>query len=151
MKSVANREKMPAPYSDDFREKALAAVDRGEKKTQVCRILQISRNTLDLWLKARQERGTFKAKRNYKRGPQPKIKDLEEFRKFAQEHGGETQKQMAQKWSEKISPITIGKALKRIGFTRKKNLWIQRKERRTKKGISQNYKFLCQTATSVCG
>ena len=55
---------MPSPYSDDFRAKAVAAVDRGEKKSQVCRMLQISRNTLDLWLKAREQRGTFKAKRN---------------------------------------------------------------------------------------
>jgi len=119
---------MPSPYSDDFRAKAVAAVDRGEKKTQVCRMLQISRNTLDLWLKAREERGTFKAKRKYQRGPQPKIRDLEEFRQFACINGGTTQKQMAKKWPEEISHTTIGKALKRIGFTRKKNLWIQRKK-----------------------
>ncbi|MDY6939079.1 MAG: helix-turn-helix domain-containing protein, partial [Cyanobacteriota bacterium] len=42
---------MPAPYSDDFRQKAIAAVKRGERKIEICRLLKISRNTLDLWLK----------------------------------------------------------------------------------------------------
>jgi transposase len=115
---------MPAPYSDDFRERAIAAVDRGEKKIQICRMLQISRNTLDLWLKSRDKTGSFKAKRNYRRGPAPKIQNLAEFRQFAQENGGQTQQAMAERWTEEISRITIGKALKRIGFTRKKNLWI---------------------------
>jgi transposase len=36
---------MPAPYSNDLREKAIAAVRRGEKKIEVCRMLKISRNT----------------------------------------------------------------------------------------------------------
>ncbi|WP_293086443.1 IS630 transposase-related protein [Moorena sp. SIO4A1] len=123
---------MPSPYSDDFREKAVAAVDRGEKKTQICRMLKISRNTLDLWLKAREERGTVKAKRDYRRGPEPKIRDLDEFRQFAQKNGGITQKEMAQQWPEEISRITIGKALKRIGFTRKKKLMD------TGKGMNSN-------------
>jgi len=119
---------MPSPYSDDFREKAIAAVDRGEKKSHICRILGISRNTLDLWLKARAETGSFKAKRNYSRGPAPKIKNLEEFRQFACLNGGKTQQQMAERWPEKISRITIGKALNRIGFTRKKKLTGTEKE-----------------------
>ena len=42
---------MPAPYSYDLRSKAIEAVKRGQRKTDVCRFLQISRNTLDLWLK----------------------------------------------------------------------------------------------------
>lgn len=37
---------MPAPYSYDLRKKAIEAVSRGQRKTEVCRILQISRNTL---------------------------------------------------------------------------------------------------------
>ena len=38
---------MPAPYSDDLRRKAIAAVKRGDRKTEVSRMLNISRNTLD--------------------------------------------------------------------------------------------------------
>ncbi|MDY6901986.1 MAG: helix-turn-helix domain-containing protein [Cyanobacteriota bacterium] len=66
---------LPSPYSDDLREKAITCLDRGEKKSHVCQMLQISRNTLDLWLKARAETGSFKAKRNYSRGSAPQIQN----------------------------------------------------------------------------
>ena len=111
---------MPVSYSDDLRRKALEAVDRGERKSHVARVFKISRNTLDTWLKRRDETGSLSAIRDYPRGPQPKIKDLEHFRSFAQQHGHLTQTAMAQQWHEPVSNVTLGKALKRIGFTRKK-------------------------------
>lgn len=113
---------MPAPYSDDLRQKALDALDRGEGKSHICRWLNISRNTLDLWIKRRAATGSLSPTRPYQRGPQPKIADLEQFRQFAKQHGHLTQIDMAQQWSEAVSNRTIGKALKRIRFTRKKNL-----------------------------
>lgn len=36
---------MPAPYSKDPREKAVSAVEKGEKKSHGCRTLNIGRNT----------------------------------------------------------------------------------------------------------
>jgi transposase len=48
---------MPGPYSDDLRLKALACVDRGVPKSQVSRLFNLSRNTLDLWLKRRAQTG----------------------------------------------------------------------------------------------
>lgn len=42
---------MPALYSNDLRQKAISAVKHGEGKTDVSRILNISRNILVLWLK----------------------------------------------------------------------------------------------------
>ena len=113
---------MPAPYSDDLRQKAIDAVERGVRKSEVCRMLGISRNSLDLWLKRRDKTGEIGAVQEYRRGPLPKIVDKEAFRSFAQEHGHMTQQDMAQKWSQPISDRTIGKALRQIGFTRKKRL-----------------------------
>lgn len=113
---------MPVPYSDDLRYKALDALDRGERKSEVCRMLKISRNTLDLWIERHKTSGLVGAIREYRRGPQPKIEDLENFQAFAQTHGHLTQAQMAQQWPEAISSRTLGKALQRIGFTRKKRL-----------------------------
>jgi hypothetical protein len=74
---------MPAPYSEDLRQKAVEAVDRGEAKCQICRTLHISRNTLDLWLKRREETGSVAAKRAERYGPSPKIMDLNAFQSFA--------------------------------------------------------------------
>lgn len=111
---------MPAPYSNDLRQKVLDAIDNGHRKSHISRIFNISRNTIDLWLKRRSETGSAAAIHNYVRGPEPKIKDLEQFRAFAEEHGHLTQRDMAGQWQESISDHTIGKALKRINFTRKK-------------------------------
>jgi transposase len=51
---------MPAPYSYALRKKAIEAVKRGERKTEVCRLLKISRNTLDLWIKKEKATETIK-------------------------------------------------------------------------------------------
>jgi len=112
---------MPAAYSLDLRLKALAAVARGEKKSHVSRTLNISRNTLDLWLKRREQTGSPAAK-VYRHGPDPKINNLETFREFAEREGHRTALEMAQLWPEPVSDVTLGKALKRIEFTRKKRL-----------------------------
>lgn len=114
---------MGAAYSIDFRLKAVAAVERGEKKSHVSRMFGISRNTLNLWLRRQAETGSIEPKR-YRRGPTPKISELDEFRRFAQERGHLTQQQMADEWPTAVSNRTVGKALKAIGYTRKKDLWL---------------------------
>jgi transposase len=50
---------MAVPYSYDLRKKAIEAVKRGQRKTDVCRFLKLSRNTLDLWLKREKETGGY--------------------------------------------------------------------------------------------
>ena len=120
---------MPVAYSLDLREKAITAIDRGEKKSHVSRTLKISRNTLDLWLKRREETGSLAPKTPAQKGPTPKINDLVAFKQFATEHGHLTARRMAELWPEPISDVTLGKALKRIEFTRKKDLWVSREGR----------------------
>lgn len=111
---------MPAPYSDDLRQKAIAAVKRGERKTNVSRMLSISRNTLDLWLKRADQQGEYRAIRNYQQGCRHKITQWQRFRKFVQQHGGKTQAQLAQLWGEGVTQQNISDALQKIGVSRKK-------------------------------
>jgi transposase len=119
---------MTAAYSIDLREKAVSAIDRGERKSHICRTLNISRNTLDQWLQLREEKGNL-APQEYRRGPKPKIDDLEAFKAFAKANGHLTQKEMAEQWHQPVSPVLIRQALHKINFTRKKNLRLQRKRR----------------------
>lgn len=119
---------MPAPYSDDLRQKVLDAIDNGYRKSYVSRLFSISRNTIDLWLKRREQTGSIRAIVDYRRGPQGKIADLEEFRAFATQYGHLTQKEMAAQWREPISDHAISKALRRIDFTRKKRAMAIRSE-----------------------
>ena len=113
---------MPAPYSYDLRMKVIEAIDGGMGKTQASKIFKISRNTINLWLNKREQTGDYRAYKGYQQGYGAKITDLEKFREFAQKYGSQTQQEMAQAWEEEISDRTIGKALKKIGFTRKKKL-----------------------------
>jgi len=70
---------MPASYRYALRTKAIAAVKRGEGKTAVSRLFQISRNTLDLWLKREEQDGDYKAITCYQQGYGYKIKDWQKF------------------------------------------------------------------------
>jgi transposase len=119
---------MPAPYSDDLRQKAIAAVKRGEKKITVCRFLKVSRNTLDLWLKKEKETGSFRPLTPAKKGPKPKIKDLQKFREFVLKHPDKTQQQIAELWGDSLTQQNVSDACQKLGITCKKNLRPLRKK-----------------------
>ncbi len=113
---------MSAPYSYDLRQKSIAAVERGEGKSHVSRMFNISRNTLDLWLKRQAETGDCQAITGYQQWSRHKITDWPRFREFVREHGGKTQGEMAKLWGEGVTQQNISDALKKIGVSRKKKL-----------------------------
>jgi transposase len=120
---------MPKPYSMDFRQKVIDAIELdGYKKSEVSKIFRVSRNTIDLWLKRREEIGSLHPKVNKPPGNNHCITDWEKFREFAKTHGDKTQAQMAELWEGKISTRSICRALKKIGFSRKKKPMATKKE-----------------------
>jgi transposase len=124
---------MAKPYSYDLRQKVIQAIDlNGMKKSEASQLFNISRNTIDLWLKRKAETEDFQALPNQPPGNGHKITDWQKFREFAEAHGEQTQAEMAQLWEGQISPRTISRALKNIGFTRKKRLTV------TENGMRRN-------------
>lgn len=122
---------MSNPYSYDLRQKVIQAIQLdGMRKTEVSILFSISRNTIDLWLLRLAETGDFQAIPRNPPGNGHKITDWEKFRSFATTHGEKTQAEMAELWEGDISSRTISRALKKIGFTRKKNLWLPRTRRK---------------------
>jgi transposase len=113
---------MPAPYSYDLRQKAIAAFQGGERKSDVCRMFNLSRNTLDLWLKREAQTGDYQAITHFQKGYQHKIMDWKRFEEFVQEHGGKTQKEMAKLWGDHVTQQNISDALGKLGLSRKKRL-----------------------------
>ena len=111
---------MPAPYSYDLRTKAIEAVKSGERKTTVCKLFNISRNTLDLWLKREAETGDYQAITGFQKGNRHKITDWDRFRAFAKKHGGKPQAEMAKLWGEGVTQQNISDALGKLGLSRKK-------------------------------
>lgn len=120
---------MPKPYSYDLRQKVIQAILLdGLQITEASVIFSISRNTIRLWLKRQRETGDFQALPNQPLGNGHKITDWEKFASFVAANGDKTQAQMAQLWTEQISERTISRALKKLGFTRKKKLMVIKSE-----------------------
>lgn len=119
---------MPAPYSYDLRKKAIEAVKRGQRKTEVCRLLKISRNTLDLWLRKEQKTGDFRPVIPQKKGAAPKIKDEEKFREFVKENSDKTQGKIAELWGDNLTQQNVSYACQKLNITRKKKLTAIKKE-----------------------
>jgi transposase len=130
---------MPAAYSKDLRLKAIDAVQRGEKKSQVCRFYKISRNTLDLWLKRVQETGSVCPSVRGSGGQVPKLKDREKFRQFIAQNKDKTQKQIAELWGEGWTQQNVSYACQKLGITRKKKLMDIRKEmKKSEKNLKED-------------
>jgi len=112
----------------------------GLKKSEASEYFNISRNTINLWLKRREETGDIRVKREKKTGPLSKITDWQKFEDFVQIYGNKTQVEMTELWPVEISAVadirfavrTISRGLKKIGFTRKKKLMGIVKEMRKK-------------------
>jgi transposase len=120
---------MAKPYSYDLRKKVIEAIELdGLKKSEASELFNISRNTINLWFKRFKETGDFQALPNQPPGNNHKIRDWAKFRDFVHTHGDKTQEEMAQLWPEEISDRTISRALKKIGFTRKKKPMVIEKE-----------------------
>ncbi|MEH2083082.1 MAG: IS630 transposase-related protein [Nostoc sp.] len=82
---------MPFPYSYDLPEKVIQAIEfDGLKKTQASLVFNISRNTIDFWLKRRAETGDFQALPNQSPVNGDQITDWEKFREFALIHEDKT-------------------------------------------------------------
>ena len=115
---------VPRAYSQDLREKVIAAIDRGVPKSEVITMFKVSRDSLDHWLKRRADTGSCQATQGYQQGHSHRIVDWQAFRAFVQVQGDKTQAEMAELWHQSVSERTISRALARIGFTRKKDLWL---------------------------
>ena len=85
-------------------------------------IFGISIRTVQRWLKMWSESGDYRPKQSYQKGHSAKLNDLERFRQFVEANPGLTQKEMGLILG--VSHTTVGQALKKINFTRKKNILL---------------------------
>jgi transposase len=112
---------MAKAYSYDLRQKVINAIQLdGMKKSEAAQIFQMSRNTIDLWLKQQSETGDYQAKSTRPHRTGEKINDWDKFAQFAKQHGDKTQAQMALLWEGSISARSISRALHKLGLSRKK-------------------------------
>lgn len=121
-------------YSLDLRERAVAAVHRGMQKTSVCKLFNICRQTLYSWLDLETEQGDLSAKTGFQKGHSHGIKDFDKFREFVDLHPDYTQEEIAEHYS--VGSSTIGRAMVKIGYSRKK------RAKHTPKEVKKNDKLI---------
>jgi transposase len=112
------------PYSEDLRERVVAAVERGTKRSEVVETFAVSLPTLKRWLKQRRETGKLAPKPIP--GP-PAIKRgalLEVLPARLAEYADATLEEHCSWWSEltggEVSTATMSRAITALAWTRKK-------------------------------
>ena len=116
---------MPKPYSHDLRSRTLEACDEGERPGVVAERFRIGRASVYLWLKQRREEGRDGPKK-MGGGPQPVIRDAGEaaLKHLVESDNHLSLAQYRDKLAEAagifVHPWTVGRALRRLRLTRKK-------------------------------
>jgi transposase len=115
-------------YSVDLREKVLRAVDEGYAREEIVNLLGVSAATIKRYLKQRRETGTLAPKAIPGRPPK-KLGPLQaELVAQLQAHDDVRLEDHCQLWEQshgvKVSTATMSRAIKRVGWTRKKRRWV---------------------------
>jgi transposase len=117
---------MPRPYSGDLRRRVVAAVvEEGQSRGSVARRFAVGRSTVYRWVETAREEGRLEA-RPMRGGPRPAIRDAGETalkRLVEADHHltlAEYRDRLAEQAGVRVHPWTLGRALKRLGLTRKK-------------------------------
>ena len=114
-------------YSLDLRERAVAALDAGTSRDEVCRLFKISHSTLKRWLGRRRTGLPLAAERPSGRTHTLTDIDLAELRERLKAAADATIAAHTQWWNDThpthiVSPKTIERAITRLGWTRKKRV-----------------------------
>jgi transposase len=114
-------------YSMDMREHVLQAVDKGYARMEIMRLFGVSRATIKRSLKQRRETGDVKA-RPIPGRPSKKFAPLQAgLPAQLQAYPDATLEFHCQVWEQehgvRVSTTTMGRAIKRMGWTRKKRRW----------------------------
>lgn len=89
-------------------------------QTDAANIFNIARRTIYSWFSIQEQTGGLEPKTGFQKGHSHGITDLDKFKKFVDEHADYTQEEMAEHFS--VGSSTIGRALKKIGYARKKRI-----------------------------
>ena len=97
------------------------------RKTKASRVFSISLQTIYNWLALEENQGHLKPKEGYQKGHSHKITDLIAFKVYVDKHPDHTQEEIASYYS--VGSSTVGRAMEKIGYTRKKKPNLLRKKR----------------------
>lgn len=111
-------------YSQDLRERVLRAVDLGRPRAEIVRFFGVSSATIKRYLKQRREEGHVRPRAIPGRPPKKRAQVEAGVLPQLQAYGDATLEQHCAMWEqahgERVSRWTMSRAIKRLGWTRKK-------------------------------
>jgi transposase len=115
-------------YSLDLRQRVLAALDRGMSRQQVVVTFGISLATLKRWVALHRTHNDLTPKRAPGRGRMIKVEQHVALQTQLTAHPDATLERHAQLWNAAhgttVSYRTLGRAITRLGWTRKQRHWV---------------------------
>lgn len=131
---------MGKSYSVDLRIRVLSAIDSGLGKMQAHRTYHISRSTIDDWLSLREKTGSVEVIPS--RAGRKGLHRQAAFAEFVSRHQHSTLEQMRVAWhkeeQQKMSLMAFSRALRAIGYTRKKRVISTAKDVSKKETFSRS-------------
>lgn len=117
-------------FSVDLRKRVIDSVDNNMHIDEAAKTFKVSRRVIYDWLELREETGNLAAKTGYQKGHSHKITDWEKFKIFASKHQQKTVGKLIIEWEKltgvEMSDSVMERALKKIGYTSKKNFSVYR-------------------------
>jgi len=114
-------------YTQELRERIVAAVDRGVPREEVADVFGVGLSTIKRYLKQRRETGSVAAKPIPGRPPKKLGPERVGLRQQLAAVPDATLEQRCQLWEqshgERVSPSTMCRTIKRLDWTRKKRRW----------------------------
>src|SRR5262249_47016758 len=113
-------------YSMDLRERVLRDCDAGVGTQEVARKYTVCEAFVRRLKQRRRETGSI-APRSYRPGPKPRLDPhLEQLQELARTHPDLSASELRDRLQVPVSPLTVWRALRRLGFTFKKNRFMRR-------------------------
>jgi len=131
-------------YSMDLRERVLAAVDRGTPRKEIVRTLRVSEPTIRRYLRLRRETGSVAPKpypkRSYSIGQS--VEQRRALWRQLEEHYDATLEKHCLLWErkqgDKVSISTMSRAIRRLGWTLKKRVWVPPNETKNREVLGES-------------
>ena len=120
-------------YSIDLRTRVIHQIQSGMKVAEASRVFNIHRHTIENWQTLLDKQGTLEAKKGYQNGHSHKIKDLQAFCAYVDEHADSNQEELAEHFG--VCSTTISVKLKKMNYTRKKNKKYTRSDTNANAGL----------------
>lgn len=111
-------------YSLDLRTRVLAAIDGGMERAEAVRTFQVSLGSIKRWLRLRQISGSLAPRPRKGKTASISAVQLATLRFQLEEFPDATLAEHAARWNADhattLSPWTLGRAIRRLGWSRKK-------------------------------